>query len=99
MEIHESLTKIDFAVVAVYIVSVLSLGFWVSFRKKYTDDIFLAGRQLGWFNIGLSIFGTNVSPSFMIVGCSIAYTTGMVTANLSPPNVSASVTVEYIGIL
>ena len=66
MPIHESLSHLDYLVIGIYIISVLALGFWVSFRKKHTDDLFLAGRQLGWPNIGLSIFGTNVSPSMMI---------------------------------
>ena len=81
MGIHESLTTVDFVVVVIYVIAVLSLGFWVSFRKKHTDDLFLAGRQLGWFNIGLSIFGTNISPSMMIVSCGVAYSSGIVAAN------------------
>ena len=56
MDIHGSLTTIDFAVIVVYIISVLSIGFWVSFRKKHTDDIFLAGRNgcrvfLSWYTL------------------------------------------------
>ncbi len=81
MNIQNSLTVIDFGVIAIYIVSVLGIGFWVSFRKKHTEDLFLAGRSLGWGNIGLSIFGTNVSPAMMIANCGVAYSTGMVAAN------------------
>lgn len=43
MDIHSSLQTMDFAVVGVYIVALLALGFWVSFRKKHTEDLFLAG--------------------------------------------------------
>jgi len=81
MDVHITLTTIDYAVIASYIVAVLTLGLWVSFRKEHSDDLFLAGRSLGWGSIGLSIFGTNVSPAMMISSCSIAYTSGMVAAN------------------
>lgn len=79
--IHESLTRIDYTVIVVYVVSLLSLGFWVSFRKNKSDDLFLAGRTLKWGNIGLSIFGTNVNPSFMIASCGVAFSSGIVAAN------------------
>ncbi|MHC4122037.1 MAG: sodium:solute symporter family transporter [Planctomycetota bacterium] len=82
MDIHGSLKLLDFVVIAAYILSVLSLGFWVSFRKQHTDDLFLAGRRLGWANIGLSIFGTNVSPSMLISSCGIAYSLGMVGGHI-----------------
>ncbi len=81
MEIHNALTSLDYAVILIYIVALLGLGFWVSYAKRDSDDLFLAGRSLGWCNIGLSIFGTNVNPSFMIASCGVAYTSGMVAAN------------------
>ncbi len=80
MEI-ESLHIADYLVIGAYIVTLLVLGFWVSFKKGHTEDLFLAGRNLSWPNIGLSIFGTNVQPSFMIASCGIAYSTGMVAGN------------------
>lgn len=64
-----------------YVCSVLAIGFFVSFRKGHSEDLFLAGRNLRWFNVGLSIFGTNVSPSFMIAVFAMAYSIGIVGAN------------------
>ena len=82
MEIHQSITNLDYAVIIAYIVSVVGIGFWVSFKSKSaSNDIFLAGRSLGWGNIGLSIFGTNIAPSMMIGSCGVAYSTGMVASN------------------
>ena len=81
MDIHGALQRIDFIIISSYIVAVLVLGFWVSFRRKGSEDLFLAGRRLGWPNIGLSIFGTNISPSMMIGSCGIAYASGMVAGN------------------
>ncbi|AQQ71026.1 Na(+)/glucose symporter [Limihaloglobus sulfuriphilus] len=82
MEISQALNFIDFSVIVLYIIALLSLGFWVSFRDRHTDDLFLAGRSLKWPNIGLSIFGTNVSPSMMISSAGVAYASGMVASNM-----------------
>ncbi|HEY5140578.1 MAG TPA: hypothetical protein VIJ25_14865, partial [Methylococcales bacterium] len=81
MRIYGSLAALDFVVIGLYLVTLLALGFWVSFKKGHSEDLFLAGRQLGWANIGFSIFGTNISPSMMIGSCGIAYASGMVAAN------------------
>jgi len=81
MEIQSLLTGWDFLVIIVYILAVLALGFWVSFQKKYQEDLFLAGRQLGWPNIGFALFVTNIDPSMLIASASTAYATGMAAAN------------------
>ncbi len=81
MDISSKIQALDYVVVGVYVVSVMAIGFYVSFRKGHSEDLFLAGRSLGWFNIGLSIFGTNVSPAMMIASCAGAYSVGMVVAN------------------
>ncbi len=75
------LQPLDVAVLLGYVVLLVVIGLFVSYRRRNEDDHFLAGRSFGWFNVGLSIFGTNVSPSFLIASASAAYTTGMVTAN------------------
>ena len=81
MDIHAKLRLLDFAVILAYLVALLAIGMWVSFRRKGAEDLFLGGRSLGWFNIGMSIFGTNVNPSFLIASCGAGYASGMVVAN------------------
>lgn len=76
-----TLTLLDGVVLATYLVLLVGIGTFVSYRRRKEEDQFLAGRSFGWFNVGLSIFGTNVSPSFLIAASSAAYATGMVTAN------------------
>ena len=71
----------DFVVIVAYLITVLAIGFVVSYRRKHADDIFLAGRNLRWPTVGLSIFGTNVSPSMILASCSTAFSSGMVAAN------------------
>ena len=76
-----SLSPLDILVIAFYLLVLICVGVFVSYRRRREDDQFLAGRSFGWFNVGLSIFGTNVSPSFLIASASAAYSTGIVTAN------------------
>jgi len=77
------LQPLDYAVILLYLISLIAIGFFISLHKRQSQDLFLAGRQLGWFSIGLSIWGTNISPSMMLASCSIAYTTGMVASTFS----------------
>lgn len=81
MDIHSQLQTVDFVVIGFYAVLVIGIGMWVSYRRRDVDDLFLADRSFGWPNMGLSIFATNISPSFMIAACGVAYGSGMVTAN------------------
>ncbi|MAT73328.1 MAG: Na+/glucose cotransporter [Planctomycetaceae bacterium] len=75
------MTTLDAAVFVSYVVALLAIGGWVSYRHRHSDDLFLGGRSMGWPNVGFSIFGTNIGPNFLIATCGAGYTTGMVTAN------------------
>lgn len=77
------MNSVDIAVIALYMVALLGLGIWVSLTHKQTksSDLFLAGKSLNWKTIGLSIFGTNVSPLNIISACGLAYSLGMVACN------------------
>jgi SSS family solute:Na+ symporter len=61
-------------------------GVFISRRKPVTsvsssEDLFLSGRSLPWYKVGLSIFSTNVSPSMLVAYFGAAYTSGLVLAN------------------
>ena len=81
MDIHDKLQTLDFIVIVVYVVTLITIGMWVSFRRRGAEDLFLGGRSQGWGVVGLSIFGTNVNPSFLISSCSVAYVSGFAAAN------------------
>ena len=84
MNIINKLTGLDFAVIILYIIVLLGIGFWASKKSnQHGGDLFLGGRQLKWPNIGLSIWGTNVGPSMLIATTSLAYSTGLVGGNFS----------------
>ena len=63
--IYNSLKPIDLVVVAVYLLLLFGLAYWVSFVKKRKPDenLFLAQHSLKWYSIGLNMWGTNVGPS------------------------------------
>ncbi len=81
--INSFLQPIDFIVVVLYLVVLIGIGYWVSFVKGRNEDenLFLAGKTLGWSSIGLTMWGTNVGPSMLIASASIGYTTGIVAGN------------------
>jgi len=80
--IHTFLKPIDFIIVITYLLVLIIIGYWVSFRKKKNyDNLFLAGRSLGWMSIGFTMWGTNVGPSMLLASASIGYTTGVVAGN------------------
>ena len=58
---------LDSLIILVYLIIVLSLGFYYSSKREQSyQDYFLAGRKMGWFTIGLSIFATNISSEHFI---------------------------------
>jgi SSS family solute:Na+ symporter len=82
-DIYTFLKPVDFAVVGIYLLVLIAIGYWVSFIKKRntSENLFLAGHSLGWGSIGFTMWGTNVGPSMLIASASIGYTTGVVAGN------------------
>ena len=79
------LETLDFAVVAVYAISLLFLAQWVSREKvghqKDTKDYFLAGRSLPWWAIGASLIAANISAEQIIGMSGSAYVMGIAIAS------------------
>ena len=79
------LETLDFAVVALYAVSLLLLAQWVSREKsghqKDTKDYFLAGRALPWWAIGASLIAANISAEQIIGMSGSAYVMGIAIAS------------------
>ncbi len=57
----------DWFVVGAYFALLLGVAWWVILKGKDTaDDYFLAGRNLGWFIIGASIFSSNIGSEHLV---------------------------------
>ena len=58
---------LDWIVIASYFVIIALLALWVMTRKQETtEDYFLAGRNMGWFVIGASIFASNIGSEHVV---------------------------------
>lgn len=61
------LATIDWVFIALYFTLILGIAWWVIRQKNETsDDYFLAGRNLGWFVIGASIFASNIGSEHVV---------------------------------
>jgi len=58
---------IDWMMIALYFIVLFGIALWVIRKKqKDTTDYFLAGRELGWFIIGASIFASNIGSEHLV---------------------------------
>jgi solute:Na+ symporter, SSS family len=61
------LQTLDWIAIAVYFLVILGLAWWVIRRQQdTTTHYFLAGRNLGWFIIGASIFASNIGSEHLV---------------------------------
>ncbi len=75
---------LDLVIIAVYFVGVLGLGLWLARRdagEGSEDDYFVAGRSLGWFAIGASLFASNISSEHLIGLSADGFRTGLAVGN------------------
>ena len=64
---HVDFTFLDSFILLIYLIIVLSLGFYYSGKKELNyEEYFLAGKKMGWITVGLSIFATNISSEHFI---------------------------------
>jgi len=56
-----SFAGLDYAVVGLYLLSMIGVGVWFSSRNKNTDDFFRGGKHIPWWAAGCSIYATMLS--------------------------------------
>ena len=62
-----TLAGLDWLAIAFYFGVLLCVAWWVVSRRKDTaTDYFLAGRNLGWWVIGASIFASNIGSEHIV---------------------------------
>jgi SSS family solute:Na+ symporter len=60
-------TALDWIAITFYFAILLGIAWWVIKKSKDTaDDYFLAGRNLGWFIVGASIFASNIGSEHLV---------------------------------
>src|SRR6187200_2133666 len=62
------LTGLDWAIILFYFAIIAGISWWAVKKKDKTsaDDYFLAGRHLGWFVVGASIFASNIGSEHLV---------------------------------
>lgn len=68
-----TLRGLDWAVVALYFVTVFGVAAWATIKERRerardatSTDYFLAGRNVGWFVIGASLFASNIGSEHLV---------------------------------
>ncbi|TWB26456.1 sodium:solute symporter [Nitrospirillum bahiense] len=72
---------VDYAIVAVYLIGIVSLGLYLARRHSSTEDFFLASRGTTWPVIGLALLASNISSTTLIGLAGAAYGTGISVYN------------------
>src|SRR3954449_12462052 len=61
-----TLSSIDLGIIVAYFVVIFCIGLYFARRGRTSTDYFLAGRDVGWFAIGASLFVSNISTEHFI---------------------------------
>ncbi|MGA2272481.1 MAG: sodium:solute symporter [Bryobacteraceae bacterium] len=76
------ITSIDWLVIALYFSILLGVATWVVRKAKDSaTDYFLAGRNLGWWVIGASIFASNIGSEHVVGLAGAGATSGVALAH------------------
>jgi SSS family solute:Na+ symporter len=64
---ESNFVTLDWIVIALYFLLLLGIAAWVIMQKQNTsEDYFLAGRNMGWFVVGASIFASNIGSEHVV---------------------------------
>ncbi|HWC74714.1 MAG TPA: sodium/solute symporter, partial [Gemmatimonadales bacterium] len=73
---------LDWVIIVLYFALLLGVAWWVARRNRDTaDDYFLAGRNLGWFLVGASIFASNIGSEHVVGLAGAGATSGVALAH------------------
>ncbi len=72
---------LDWYVIAGYFFLIGFIAWWTGRNQKSTGDYFLAGRSVGWFAIGASIFTANIGSEHIVGLAGSGVTKGMAMAH------------------
>src|SRR5216110_2293936 len=73
---------LDWVIIGLYFAMLLDVAWWVAKRNRDTaDDYFLAGRNLGWFLVGATIFASNIGSEHVVGLAGAGATSGVALAH------------------
>src|SRR5215207_7742635 len=76
------MATLDWLIILAYFGVLAALTWWVVRTNRDTaDDYFLAGRNLGWFVVGASIFASNIGSEHLVGLAGSGATSGVALAH------------------
>ena len=60
------LETLDWIVLGIYFLALIAVAVWVVLQKNKNTEDYLAGRNVGWFVIGASIFASNIGSEHVV---------------------------------
>jgi solute:Na+ symporter, SSS family len=63
---QQAVATLDLVIIGIYFALVFGIGLYFARRKRSSEEYFLAGRDVGWFFIGASLFVSNISTEHFI---------------------------------
>ena len=63
---HQAVATLDLVIIGIYFAIVFGIGLYFARRERSSEQYFLAGRDVGWFFIGASLFVSNISTEHFI---------------------------------
>lgn len=75
------LSTLDLIVLVIMLAIMPTAGILIALRKKNAEQYFLAGRNIRWWTVAGSVFGTNISSFHLIGMLGIGYSIGFVQAH------------------
>ena len=90
------LNSIDFSIIAVYLLGITLFGMRFRKRQRTLRDYFLAGRDIPWWAISLSIVAAETSTLTIISLPGIAYGTDMTFLQVAMGYIAGRITISFL---
>lgn len=71
----------DWLVIGGYFFALICVVWWSSKKQKTSKDYFLAGRNIGWFAVGASLFASNIGSEHIVGLAGQGTSSGMAMAH------------------
>ena len=75
------MTGLDWIVIGLYFAALVAVVWWSSLKQQSSADYFLAGRNIGWFAIGGSLFASNIGSEHIVGLAGSGASTGLAMAH------------------
>src|SRR5438552_13943046 len=90
------LNRLDFAIIAVYLIGITLFGLLCRKRQRTLRDYFLAGRDIPWWAIALSIVAAETSTLTIISIPGLAYDTNLTFLQVVMGYVVGRVVISFV---